>query len=599
MNDIVSRITTAENVALPRWNLDDLYQGTAAAELSLDIARVESKIKDFHRRHAGHLPELGANGLGQAIAEFEAIDETMNRLLSYASLIYAGSMSDPVTGQFYQNMQERVTRISASLVFFTLEINRLDETELQRWISLSPMLAKYRSWLRDTRIFIPHQLSDELERMLHEKYVVGRAAWNRLFDETIAALRFPINGAELTSTEALNTLTDQDPALRRQAGQVIGRVMGENVRIFALIINTLAKDKEIEDSWRNYRHPSSARNLSNRVEDAVVEALITAVKSAYPKLSHRYYALKARWFGSDRLDYWDRNAPLPDSDNRGYSWTEAREVVLDAYTRFSPELGAIGRSFFEQPWIDAEVRPGKAPGAFAHPTVPSVHPYLLLNYQGKTRDVMTLAHELGHGVHQILAGKQGHLMSDTPLTLAETASVFGEMLTFRALLDAQDTPKQRRAMLAAKVEDMINTAVRQVAFYDFEMRVHTERRQGEITADRLKEIWLNIQTESLGPTLRFDDGYGYYWTYIPHFVHSPFYVYAYAFGDCLVNSLYAVYRDAPKGFAERYIAMLSAGGTLRHQDLLAPFGLDATDPAFWSKGLSVLSGFIDELEAAE
>ncbi|MEI6559116.1 MAG: M3 family oligoendopeptidase [Rhodospirillaceae bacterium] len=582
--------------ALPIWNLDDLYPGTGSRELSADLEKSEAAAAAFHRRHAGQLARLGAAGLGRAIAEFETIDETLGRLLSYANLVYADDMSDPKVGQFFQTLQERVNRISAHLVFFTLEINQLDEAELTRWIAADPGLARYAPWLRDSRIFIPHQLSDEMERLLHEKAVVGRAAWNRLFDETLNALRFPLGGGSLTSTQALDRLSDRDPAVRREAGEVIGAVLGENVRTFALITNTLAKDKEIEDKWRNYPHPASARNLSNRVEDAVVEALVSAVKAAYPQLSHRYYALKAKWFGGDRLDYWNRNAPLPDVEERVYSWTEARDIVLGAFGRFSPELAGIGRRFFELPWIDAPLRPGKAPGAFAHPTVPSVHPYLLVNYQGRTRDVMTLAHELGHGIHQVLAGGQGHLLSDTPLTLAETASVFGEMLTFRTLLDAETDPRHRRAMLAAKVEDMLNTVVRQIAFYDFELRVHSERRTGEITADRLGEIWLAVQAESLGPALRFDAGYRHYWSYIPHFVHSPFYVYAYAFGDCLVNSLYAAYAEAPEGFAEKYTALLSAGGTRRHREVLAPFGLDACDPAFWQKGISVVSGFIDALE---
>ena len=387
--------------------------------------------------------------------------------------------------------------------------------------------------------------------------------------------------------------------MRRDAATALGKVLSDNVRLFAHITNTLAKDKEIEDTWRNFARPVSSRNLANYVEDDVVDALVAAVRGAMPDLSHRYYRLKARWFGQDRLDYWDRNAPLPDDENRAIPWDQAVTKVLDAYGRFSPELAAVGRRFFDQAWIDAPVRPGKAPGAFAHPTVPSAHPYLLVNYQGKVRDVMTLAHELGHGVHQVLAGAQGHLMADTPLTLAETASVFGEMLTFRKLLDEAPAPRERRVMLAGKVEDMINTVVRQVAFYEFERRLHDKRRQGELLPDEINALWLGVQGESLGPAIRFDDGYGVYWTYIPHFLHSPFYVYAYAFGDCLVNSLYAAYHNAHEGFAEKYLAMLRAGGTLRHKELLAPFGLDASDPAFWDKGLGVIRGFIDELEALE
>ncbi|MDR3518374.1 MAG: M3 family oligoendopeptidase [Azospirillaceae bacterium] len=581
---------------LPAWDLRDLYPATDAPALRDDLERMETAAQQFHQRYSGALAGLDGAALGAAVADYERIDETLSRIMSFAQLTHSGNVSDPVVAQFYQSMQERVTAISIHLVFFTLELNRLEDDVLAAKLA-APELAHYQSWLRDVRVFRPHQLSDELEQLLHEKYVVGRAAWSRLFDETIAGLRFPIAGRSLTSTEALNRLYEREPESRREAATVIGQVLGDHAKTFALITNTLAKDKEIEDKWRHYPTPASSRNLSNHVEDEVVAALVSAVKAAYPRLSHRYYAMKAQWLGGDRLDYWDRNAPLPADSDAPVRWDAARELVLEAYRRFSPRLAEIGARFFDQSWIDAAPRPGKAPGAFAHSTVPSVHPYLLLNYQGKTRDVMTLAHELGHGVHQILAGRQGHLMSDTPLTLAETASVFGEMLTFRALLDATTSPQQRRIMLASKVEDMLNTVVRQIAFFDFEQRIHNERRGGELTPERLGEIWLAVQTESLGPALRFDDGYRGYWSYIPHFIHSPFYVYAYAFGDCLVNSLYARYQEAPEGFADRYLAMLSAGGTLHHRALLAPFGLDAADPEFWSKGLGVVSSFIDELAA--
>ncbi|GEO40910.1 oligoendopeptidase F [Skermanella aerolata] len=584
--------------ALPVWDLNDLYPGQDSDALKADLDRMEKASKDFYRSYNGKLASLEGASLGSAIAQYEEIDETLSRIMSYAHLVYAGDMNDPLVGKFFQGIQERVNGISTHLLFFTLELNRIEDDALAAKLK-TPELARYAPWLRDIRVFRPHQLSDELERLLHEKYVVGRAAWNRLFDETIAGLRFTLGGHEVTCTEALNRLSDRDAGKRKEAAVEIGRVLSANVRTFSLITNTLAKDKEIEDKWRNYPRPTSSRNKSNHVEDEVVDALVTAVKGSYPDLSHRYYKLKAKWFGGDTLDYWDRNAPLPDDDDRLIPWGQARGIVLDAYGRFSPELAAVGARFFDNAWIDAPARPGKAPGAFAHPTVPSVHPYLLVNYQGKTRDVMTLAHELGHGVHQVLAGKQGHLMADTPLTLAETASVFGEMLTFRSLLDSETDPGRRKIMLAAKVEDMLNTVVRQIAFFDFEQRLHTERREGELTAERIGEIWFAVQAESLGPAIRFDEGYRNYWAYIPHFIHSPFYVYAYAFGDCLVNSLYAVYQDAADGFAERYLKMLSAGGTLRHRELLAPFGLDASDPAFWDRGLGVIRGFIDDLERQE
>lgn len=586
----------AASAALPQWDLSDLYPAPDSKELASALDRMDSDAAAFEQKYKGQLGKLDGEALGGAIAEYERIDEAMSRAGSFAQLVYAGDQSDPKNGKFYQGVFERLNEISTRLLFFTLEMNKLDDARLDGLMD-APALARYRPWLRDVRAMRPHQLDDEIERVLHEKHVVGRAAWVRLFDETMANLRFDFRGKDLTEAEILNLLSDRDGTKRKEAAQSLGAVLAANIKTLTLITNTLAKDKEIEDGWRKFPRPDSSRNLSNFVEDEVVDALSKAVREAYPTLSHRYYALKAKWFGGDRLDYWDRNAPLPDADEREIAWDEARETVLGAYHDFSPEMAAVGRRFFDNAWIDAPVRPGKSSGAFAHPTVPSVHPYLLLNYQGKTRDVMTLAHELGHGVHQILAAGQGHLMADTPLTLAETASVFGEMLTFQALLKKTENARARRAMLAAKVEDMLNTVVRQIAFYEFEKRVHNERREGELIPERLGEIWMEVQTESLGPALRFDDNYRTFWGYIPHFIHSPFYVYAYAFGDCLVNSLYAAYEQADEGFAERYLEMLRAGGTLRHKELLAPFGLDASDPDFWGRGLSVIARLIDDLEA--
>jgi oligoendopeptidase F len=580
---------------LPRWDLSDLYSSVDAPELRGEFDAAERDAKAFRERYEGKLAGLAGRDLGQAVAAFEHIEERLGRAGSFADLVYAADHSDPKIGQFYQGVQERVNAIGTLILFFTLELNRIDDDALAAKLA-APELARYAPWLRDLRALRPHQLSDELEKLLHEKHVAGRAAWIRLFDETTAALRFPVNGRDLTSAEALHLLSDRDKAVRRAAAIAVGKVLGDNVRLFALVTNTLAKDKEIEDKWRRYARPISQRNLANRVEDEVVEALIGAVKAAFPRLAHRYYALKARWFGQDQLDYWDRNAPLPDVDEGTVSWKQAGEIVLRSYRAFSPELAEVGGRFFRNAWIDAGVRPGKSPGAFAHPTVPSAHPYLLLNYQGKTRDVMTLAHELGHGVHQILAGAQGLLLAETPLTLAETASVFGEMLTFRSLLEAERDPKRRRALLAGKVEDMLSTVVRQIAFVEFETRVHAERRSGELTPDRLGEIWFDVQRESLGPAFRFGEEYRFYWSYIPHFIHTPFYVYAYAFGDCLVNSLFAAYRRAPDGFARRYLDLLCAGGSKRHDELLRPFGLDARDPKFWDGGLSLISEFVDELE---
>ncbi|MDE0381754.1 MAG: M3 family oligoendopeptidase [Rhodospirillales bacterium] len=586
----------ADNGALPGWDLSDLYPAPDSDALKHDLTEAAQAAKALHQEFAGRVADLDGAALGGLVARYETIRETLARLTSYAYLVYCTAMDDAETAQFFQTVREETTATESRLLFLTLELNRIDDDALAEKLD-APALARYAPWVRDVRTFRPYQLSDEVERLLHEKQVAGRAAWMRLFDETMAGLRFSVGGESLGSADALNLLLDKDGEVRKEAAKAIGSVLGENVRTFALITNTLAKDKEIEDQWRGFARPISARNLGNRVEDEVVDALIAAVEAAAPRLAHRYYALKARWMGTDRLDYWDRSAPLPEDDDRTIGWEEASATVLAAYAAFSPALADIGRRFFDNDWIDVPVRHGKSPGAFAHPTVPGAHPYLLLNYQGKARDVMVLAHELGHGIHQVLAGGQGLLMAETPLTLAETASVFGEQLTFRALLDGESDPVRRRVMLAGKVEDMLNTVVRQVAFCAFERRVHEERRSGELTPDRLSEHWLAVQSESLGPALRFHDEYRYYWAYIPHFIHAPFYVYAYAFGECLVNALYAVYRAEPAGFEEKYIEMLRAGGSLRHRELLAPFGLDASDPAFWSLGLDVIAGFVDELEA--
>ncbi|HEY6439888.1 MAG TPA: M3 family oligoendopeptidase [Acetobacteraceae bacterium] len=582
---------------LPTWDLRDLYPAPDSPAVEADFSKAHDAARAFAAAHQGKLGAMPGSTLAAAIAEYERIEELLGRLASYAQLLFAADSNNAEIGRFYQTVSERVTTISSHLLFFSLELNRLDDTVLEQKLA-DPALAKWRPWLRDLRVFRPHQLSDELEKLLHEKEVTGHSAWSRLFDETVAAMRVPMDGEELTVSAALNKLSDGDRSVREAAGRAIGVAFGGNIRLFSLVTNTLAKDKEIVDTWRHYPRPGSYRNRSNMVEDGVVDALVSAVRADFPRLAHRYYLMKAKWLGLPKLMHWDRNAPLPDDDDRTIGWNDARERVLTAYGAFSPDLAEVGRRFFDRPWIDATLKPGKAGGAFAHPTVPSAHPYLLLNYHGRTRDVMTLAHELGHGVHQVLAAEQGYLMSGTPLTLAETASVFGEMLTFRALLDAAD-PKRRRIMLAAKVEDMLNTVVRQVAFYYFESLLHDERRSGELVPDRIGELWLQVQRESLGPAFEFTPEYSVFWAYVPHFIHTPFYVYAYAFGDCLVNALYSVFQSGHPGFQTKYLQMLRAGGTKRHKELLAPFGLDASDPTFWKKGLDVIAGFIDELEQTE
>lgn len=588
---------------LPQWDLTDLYSGLDAPELKADLERAAAECSAFEAEYKGTLEaritgDAAGPEMAVAVSRYEQIEDLLGRIYSYAGLVYAGDTTDPVRAKFYGDVQEKLTDASTHLLFFTLELNRLDDAAMDAALTV-PAFGKYRPWIEDVRREKPYQLEDRIEQLFHEKGVTGRGAWNRLFDETIAGLRFEVGGQSLPMEQTLNLLQEPDEAKRREAAEALAKVFGENLRLFTLVTNTLAKDKEISDRWRGFEDIADSRHLANRVEREVVDALVAAVHEAYPRLAHRYYKLKAKWFGKEKLEYWDRNAPLPKVDTSPIAWDEARDTVLGAYSTFSPRMADIARDFFDRQWIDAGVRPGKAPGAFAHPTVPSAHPYVLLNYMGKPRDVMTLAHELGHGVHQVLAAPNGALMAPTPLTLAETASVFGEMLTFRRLLAAAPDKAARKAMLASKVEDMINTVVRQVAFYTFERRIHTERQQGELTADRICTIWKEVQAESLGEGIHLGPGYENYWVYIGHFIHSPFYVYAYAFGDCLVNSLYAVYEKSSEGFAERYFAMLSAGGTKHHSELLAPFGLDARDPAFWQTGLSLIERMIGELEAME
>ena len=592
----------ASSSALPEWNLDDLYTGPQAPELARDLALGAKLAAGMKARYQGKLLVIGRDGaqLTGAVQAYEELSDLLGKLGSYSGLYYVGDQADPKRAKFSQDVGEQLTKISTDLIFFELELNQIPEADLAHALT-HPELARFKPWFDDLRKEKPHQLDEKLETLFTEKSQTGRGAWNRLFNETMTDLRFEVAGeAEpLTLEPALNLLSNPLEAKRRAGADALAKTLSANIRLFTLITNTLAKDKEISDRWRHFTDVADSRHLNNRVEAPVVDALVSAVRAAHPQLSHRYYALKAKWLGQVKLSHWDRNAPLPDKPERTISWPEAEHMVLSAYGAFAPEMAAIAKQFFDKRWIDAPVRPGKAPGAFSASTVPSVHPYVLMNYQGKTRDVMTLAHELGHGVHQVLAAKQGPLLSQTPLTLAETASVFGEMLTFKKLLSETKSAREKKAMLAGKVEDMLNTVVRQIAFYSFERRVHEERRKGELTSDQINAIWMEVQAESLGPAIDLKPGYEVFWTYVPHFIHSPFYVYAYAFGDCLVNSLYGLYHEAHPGFVGKYFDLLKAGGSKHHSELLAPFGLDARDPAFWGKGLAVISGMIDELEAME
>jgi len=584
---------------LPEWNLNDLYPSTDGPEITADLEWLDREGPAFGTDYQGKLADLDAAGMLECVHRYERIQQVAGRVMSYAGLLYYQNTTDADRGKFMADMQAQLTNMSANLVFFSLEMNRVEDAALDALLAQNADLNRYKPVFDSLRKMKPYQLSDELEKFLHDQSVVGTSAWNRLFDETMAALTFDVDGEEMPLEATLNLLSDTDRARREVGARALVKVFSANTPLFARITNTLAKEKEVQDTWRNLPTPQTSRHLSNDVEPEVVQALRDAVVAAYPKLSHRYYALKAKWLGLDKMEVWDRNAPLPDEDDLIIPWDQARSMVMDAYADFDPRMAELAEPFFDKGWIDAEVKPGKSSGAFAHPTVTNVHPYVMLNYLGKQRDVMTLAHELGHGVHQVLAAEQGELLADTPLTLAETASVFGEMLTFRKLLDNAPDQAARKRLLAGKVEDMINTVVRQIAFYDFECRLHAARAQGELTPDQINAIWMEIQHESLGDGFNFMEGYETFWTYIPHFIHSPFYVYAYAFGDGLVNALYAVYEEGGDDFQEKYFDMLKAGGSKHHKELLEPFGLDASDPKFWDKGLSLISSMIDELEAME
>lgn len=585
---------------MPEWDLSDLYPSADSDELKNDLAACEQEAKDFAADFKGKLAELAKDGgLIDAITRYEAMSDKMGRLGSFAYLQYAQNTADGERAKFMGDLNEKLTSLTTPLLFFSLELNRIEDDVLDKALADDKALARYKPWFDELRKAKPYQLEDRVEELFHDKSVTGRSAWNRLFDETMASLKFDVDGEELSLEPTLTMMTDKDQSKREAAYKGLVGTLDENKRLFTHITNVLAKDKEISDRWRGYKDVADSRHMANSVEREVVDALEKAVRDAYPRLSHRYYKMKAKWLGQEKLNAWDRNAPLPTSDDRIFDWDSAQKMVMDAYADFSPQLADVAKPFFNSGWIDAPVRDGKAPGAFAHPTVPSAHPYLMLNYLGKARDVMTLAHELGHGVHQVLAADQGALMAQTPLTLAETASVFGEMLTFRSLLKSTDDPQQRFALLSGKVEDMLNTVVRQISFYSFERAVHIKRREGELRSEELEQIWLETSRESLGPSVELNEGYETFWSYIPHFIHAPFYVYAYAFGDCLVNSLYAKYQQSDDGFVERYFDLLKAGGSKHHSELLAPFGLDAKDPDFWSLGLGMIEGLIDELEALD
>ena len=583
---------------LPTWDLKDLYSSIDDKNIDIDINNLTKKIDNFNKTYINKVKNLSATELFKALIEYEGINESLAKLESFAYLKYAENLSIEDNVIFYQKITETITNLYSKLIFFDLEINNMSDKEINSKLEDNSNLKKYYGkYIENIRMYKNHQLSLELEKLMNDKSSTSREAWSRLFDQTIDNMTFNFKGKTLNESQITDIINNnKDSDIRKEAGKVFGDKLGENIKLLSFITNILAKDKAINDEWRKYETPISARNLSNMIEDDVVENLYNSVQNNYKNISHRYYKIKAEILGLEKLHYTDRNAPLPFDDTKIYTWEEAKNIVLNAYRDFSPEMADIGQKFFDNNWIDVPTRSGKRGGAFAHPTIPTVHPYILLNFQGTTRDVMTLAHELGHGIHMYLSKDQGYFMSNTPLTLAETASVFGEQLTFRYLLKNEQDKDKRIAIIANKIEDMINTVVRQIAFLEFEKTVHEERKNGELTVERLNEIWLNVQRKSLGDIFTFDDEYKYYWSYIPHFIHSPFYVYSYAFGDCLVNSLYMSYMKDSSDFADKYVNLLKSGGSKDYKELLKPFNLNPKNPDFWQNGMNLIIELIDELE---
>ncbi len=598
-NDKRDETANGNSMSLPKWDLRDLFPSPQSPEFLSALDQVEENSRKFSEKYKGKIKKLTGNQLGEAIELYEKISQHSAKVALYVELTKA---VDADQNAWAQDISDRLRKAEAPRLFFELDINKLSETELLAKIA-APKLAPYGPWIGKVRGLRGHQLSEPAEKYDARMQTVATDAWVRLYDQLVTDLRFDLRGEKLTEAEIFNAMETGDSKLRREAFASITEVLAENKKSFALITNTLIDLKKMSDTWRKFDAPEDSRHVENQIDKETVEALTKTVRDNYSKTAHRYYAWKAKKSGVARLHPADRNAPLGRRKSREYSWEEAKEIVLASFAKLSPEMAALGQEFFDKGWIDAAPRAGKDSGGFSHPATPDTHPYILVNFFGGAGDVMTLAHELGHGIHQVLAGKQGHLKADTPLTLAETASVFGEMLCFKELLSRETDMAAQRAMIAQKVEDMLNTVVRQTAFFTFEQRVHKERAEnGELSPERIGAIWKETQKESLGPAVNLDvPGAENLWMSVPHFIHTPFYVYAYAFGDCLVNALYDEYSKAAdkKDFTDKYIELLKSGGTKRHDAALAEFGLDTTDPAFWKKGMSVIERYIDDLVALD
>lgn len=579
---------------LPRWNLNDLYSSKDSLELQGDFEVLENAASNFSDKYLKKIDTLSANDLLTLVKKYEEIQELANKISGFAFLLRSVNVDDAEISSFYQNTLEKLNGINTKLLFLNIEICDLPDSKLNDFLKQSQELKKYENWFRSIRLFKRHKLSLLEENILNSKVIASKYNWVRLFDETIAGLRFEIGGKQYDLHGAGDLLSNREESVRKDASEAITKGLKEKANVLTLITNTLSQDKMSEDNLRKYPQPISERNLSNQVQDEVVSTLIDTVKSYYPKLSHKYYKIKAKLFGRNALNHWDRNAPYPQCEEKLYSFEEAKNIILESYKDFSPKLAELGEEFFQKNWIDVPAEPSKMVGAFCHPVSSKIHPYVMVNFQGKTRDVSTLSHELGHGIHFLLSQKQGDLLFTAPLTICETASVFGEQLTFRKIL--KDVPEeQRKYMIAGKVEDMLNTVVRQIAFCDFEVKLHNARKQGELSTQQINQIFLETQKETFGTSVILPEDYGYLWSYVPHFIHSPFYVYAYAFGDCLVNSLYSVYTNREvEGFEQKYFEFLSLGGSLPYEKMLSIFDFKPNRD-FWQKGLTMIEDLIEQI----
>ena len=585
------------NQSIPSWDLKDLYPGTEAPEIKKDLRKVAQLTKKFRVNYRGKISTLKEHGFIKLFGDWENLQQKSGRLLSFAQLLHAQNNKCPRRIKFLSDIEEKLTKLSSRTTFLPLEINQINEKQYKKLVSKKSPIRKYKIFFEKLRAMKPYQLSEKMENFLNEYGSSTRNSWCKLFDETISEMSILMNNKRYSLEQAIHLLQSPNSRLRQSTGIKLAKEFQGNLTVFARITNSLAKEKQIEDSWRKFKSPDDYRHLSNNVEPKIIKNLRNTVVNSYPETSHKYYRLKAKMMGREKLRLWDRNAPLKRINQPTISWDTAKNIVLESYADFHPRMAEIGKTFFENGWIDAKIVSGKTPGAFSHPTVTDVHPYVLLNYFGSNRDIMTLSHELGHGIHQVLAAKQGEILATTPLIIAETASVFGEMLTFERILKEEKNQSQRKYLIASKIEDMINTVIRQISFYDFEYRVHQQRKNGELTTKSISEIWMDISKESLGDAFLYDDRYESFWSYIPHFIHSPFYVYAYAFGDGMVNALYSTYRSGMDDFENKYLDLLSAGGSKTHTDLLSPFNLDLSENNFWQKGIQVLKDLVTELES--